>query len=101
MKVIQNNELNLNNGKVSILYFSAAWCGPCKILKPVMEEISKEMSDNIDFHYIDINENMELAGMYQIMSVPTLLFIKEGEIKNKIIGLQTKTNIIHTINNIG
>lgn len=95
-----NNELNLNNKKVSILYFSAAWCGPCKTLKPVMEEISEEMSDNIDIYYIDLNDNIELAGKYQIMSVPSLLFIKEGEIKNKIVGLQTKTNIVNAINNI-
>lgn len=95
-----NNELNLNNGKVSILYFSAAWCGPCKTLKPVMEEISEGMSDNIDIYYIDLNDNIELAGKYQIMSVPSLLFIKEGEIKNKIVGLQTKTNIVNVINNI-
>ena len=100
MILTQNNELNLNNDKVSILYFSAVWCGPCKILKPVMEEISNEMSNSIDIHYIDINDNMELAGKYQIMSVPTLLFIKGGEIKNKIVGLQPKTNIIHAINNI-
>lgn len=100
MILTQNNELNLNNDKVSILYFSAVWCGPCKILKPVMEEISNEMSDSIDIHYIDINDNMELAGKYQIMSVPTLLFVKGGEIKNKIVGLQPKTNIVHAINNI-
>jgi thioredoxin 1 len=100
MRVIQNNDLNLKNEKVSVLYFSAAWCGPCKILKPVMEEISKEMSDNIDINYIDINDNMELCAKYGIMSVPTLLFIKEGENKNKIVGLQPKTNIIHAINNI-
>jgi thioredoxin 1 len=96
----QNNELKLNDGKVSILYFSAVWCGPCKMLKPIMEEISKEMSDNIDIHYIDLNDNIELAGKYQIMSVPSLLFIKEGEIKNKIVGVQTKTNIVNAINNI-
>ena len=100
MILTQNNELNLNNDKVSILYFSAVWCGPCKILKPVMEEISNDMSDSIDIHYIDINDNMELAGKYQIMSVPTLLFVKGGEIKNKIVGLQPKTNIVHAINNI-
>jgi thioredoxin 1 len=96
----QNNELKLNDGKVSILYFSAVWCGPCKMLKPIMEEISKEMSDNIDIHYIDLNDNIELAGKYQIMSVPSLLLIKEGEIKNKIVGVQTKTNIVNAINNI-
>ena len=100
MILVQNNDLNLNNEKTTILYFSAAWCGPCKILKPVMEEISKEMSDSVDILYIDINENMELAGKYGIMSVPTLLFIKGGEIKNKIVGLQPKTNIIHAINNL-
>lgn len=100
MIVVQNNELNLTNDKLNILYFSAVWCGPCKVLKPVMEEISKELTDSVDIYYIDINENTSLAGEYSVMSIPTLVFIKNGEIKNKIVGLQPKTNIIHAINNI-
>jgi len=100
MKSIQNNELSLINNNVSVLYFSASWCGPCKILKPIMEEISNEMLDNVDIYYIDINENMKLSVDNQIMSVPTILISKEGEIKNKIVGLQPKTNIIHAIKNI-
>jgi thioredoxin 1 len=100
MKVVQNNEIIINKDKVTILYFSATWCGPCNILKPVIEEVSKEMSDSVDINYIDINLNMGLSGEYEIMSVPTLIFLKEGEIKNRITGLQPKTNIIHAINNI-
>jgi thioredoxin 1 len=65
-----------------------------------MEEISNEMLDNVDIYYIDINENMKLSVDNQIMSVPTILISKEGEIKNKIVGLQPKTNIIHAIKNI-
>lgn len=98
MIIVKNNELNLNN--IDILYFSAVWCGPCKVLKPVMEEISKELSDTTNIHYIDINENMELSGKYQIMSIPTLIFIKDGVVKNKLIGLQSKTNIVNEINNL-
>ena len=84
---IVNNQLELDNEKLNILYFSAAWCGPCKILKPVMTEISSERTD-VNILYIDINQNMEIAGKYGIMSVPTLIFIKGGEVKNKIVGLQ-------------
>lgn len=100
MILVSNNELNIDSNKISILYFSAVWCGPCKVLKPVMEEISKEMINVVDIYYIDINDNTNLSKDNQIMSVPTLLFMKDGEIKNKIIGLQPKTNILHAINNI-
>lgn len=100
MIVVQNNDLNLSNDKLNILYFSATWCGPCKVLKPVMEEISKELSDSVNIFYIDINENTGLPNTYSIMSIPTLVFVKNGDIKNKIVGLQPKTNIIHAINNI-
>jgi thioredoxin 1 len=96
---IVNNQLELDNEKLNILYFSAAWCGPCKILKPVMTEIAGERTD-VNILYIDINQNMEIAGKYEIMSVPTLIFIKGGEVKNKIVGLQPKTNVIHAIDTI-
>lgn len=96
---IQNNEINLNQDKLSILYFSATWCGPCKILKPIMEEITKEIED-VDFFYIDINDNIEVTQKYGVMSIPTLIFLKDGENKNTIVGLQTKTNITNAINNI-
>lgn len=96
---IANNQLELDNEKLNILYFSASWCGPCKILKPVMTEIAGERTD-VNILYIDINQNMEIAAKYGIMSVPTLIFIKGGEVKNKIVGLQPKTNIIHAIDTI-
>lgn len=100
MIVVNNNDITTNQDKISLLYFSASWCGPCKILKPVMNEISVDMVNDVDIFYIDINNNIELSAYYQIMSVPTILFIKEKEIKHRITGLQPKTTIINEINKL-
>lgn len=100
MIIVQNNELDLSDNMINVLYFSATWCGPCKILKPVMGEISTEMSDKIKTFYIDINENTDLLGKYGVMSVPTLIMVKNDTVMNKIVGVQPKTNIVHAINEI-
>ena len=68
-----------------VIDFFATWCGPCKVLSPVVEQASEEFSD-VAFYKVDIDEEMELAQKYQVMSVPTLLLLKEGEIVNKSVG---------------
>lgn len=79
MKQVSNiDEINqiLTQNKEVILSFSAAWCSPCKALKPKLEEISSQHLD-ISFLKIDIDENPEIAAHYQIRSIPTLVLIKE------------------------
>ena len=61
--------------KPALLDFHAQWCGPCKQLGPVLEELDKEYNGKIDIHKIDIEDEMELAQMFNVMSVPTLVFI--------------------------
>jgi thioredoxin 1 len=97
---IENSQLEINQDKVSILYFSMKQCQPCKILKPVMTEISEEMKDGVDVYYVDIEKNQKISGENTIMSVPTLIFMKDDKIQYRIVGLQPKTNIVHAINNI-
>ncbi|QOV19638.1 thioredoxin [Blautia liquoris] len=72
-------------GKLVVIDFFATWCGPCKVLSPVVDQASEEFTD-VAFYKVDIDEEMELAQRYQVMSVPTVLFIKEGEVVNKSVG---------------
>jgi thioredoxin 1 len=67
--------------------FSAAWCGPCKKLKPIVEELAGEYAGRIDMVHIDVDAARETAARYGIMSVPTLLFFKGGEPAGQLTGL--------------
>ena len=67
----------LNSSKVILVDFFATWCGPCKMLSPILEEIS-EIKENFDIAKIDIDENTELAEKYGIESVPTMIIFKDG-----------------------
>lgn len=71
--------------KIIVIDFFATWCGPCKMLGPVVEQAAVEMNDVI-FYKVDIDDEMNLAQRYQIMSVPTLLFLKNGQVVKKSIG---------------
>ena len=86
------------SGKKSIIQFSATWCNPCKVLKPIMEEISNEMSDKLNFFYMDIDESPSTPTLFSIRGVPTLIqFDEKGEQKAVKVGATTKSNIISWI----
>lgn len=83
----------LQSDKPVIVDFYATWCGPCKMLAPIMEEIEQE-NTNIKVCKIDIDEDSNLAAQYNIMSVPTLIAIKNGQIVNTLVGLRDKQEIL-------
>lgn len=70
--------------------FWAPWCGPCKMIAPVLEEIDAEMSDKVKIVKLDVDENQETAARFGVMSIPTLLILKNGEAVDKVIGFQPK-----------
>lgn len=76
-----------------IVDFYASWCGPCKMMSPVLESVKNKYEDNIKIIKIDIDENRELASKYSIMSVPTLMFFANGELVRKEIGFMPKEKI--------
>lgn len=70
--------------------FWATWCGPCKMIAPVLEELDAEMSDKVKIVKVDVDQNQETAGNYGIMSIPTLLLMKNGETVDKVVGFRPK-----------
>ena len=73
---------------LKVIKFSAQWCGPCRAMKPAWEEAKARITD-VDFEECDIDENPTLASQYRIMSVPTLLFLKDGNVVESLIGLNS------------
>ncbi|MCM1256911.1 MAG: thioredoxin [Roseburia sp.] len=78
---------------VSIIDFSAAWCGPCQMLAPVFEEVSNEFADTASFYKVDVDESRSLSKEFSVTSVPTLVVLKNGEQMETQIGFQPKKNL--------
>ena len=80
-----------------LLDFTAAWCGPCKMMGPIVEEISKEKADVLRVGVMDIDKNPKTPAQFTVMSIPTLILFKGGEVKDQIIGAIPKTAILERI----
>ena len=86
-------DLVLNNPKSVLLDFWATWCGPCRMVAPILEEIAAERED-ILVGKIDVDSEMELAVRFGIVSIPTLIVMKNGEMANKAVGYMPKAEIL-------
>jgi thioredoxin 1 len=78
--------------------FWAPWCGPCKMIAPVLEELDGDMGDKVKIVKVDVDENQETAGKFGIMSIPTLLVLKDGEVVDKVVGFQPKEALAELLN---
>jgi thioredoxin 1 len=78
--------------------FWATWCGPCKMIAPVLEELASEYGDKVKIVKVDVDENQETAGKYGVMSIPTLLVLKDGEVVDKAVGYQPKEALAEVLN---
>lgn len=98
MSVLKINNDNfrsevLESEKVVLLDFYADWCGPCRMLGPVIEEIAAE-NPHIKVGKVNVDENMDLASQFKVVSIPLLVVIKDGEVVNKSLGVSPKEEIL-------
>lgn len=89
----QNFSQEISSGLV-LADFWAPWCGPCKMIAPVLEEVDTEMSEDLKIVKLNVDENQATASQYGVMSIPTLIVFKDGEIADKIIGFQPKEALV-------
>jgi thioredoxin 1 len=88
----------LEGEKLVIVDFWATWCGPCRMLSPLLDEVEEEMSDKITVVKVNVDDADEIAMRYRIMSIPTLLFFKNGQVVDKTVGAMPKSTLVDKIN---
>jgi thioredoxin 1 len=82
-----------SRSKPVVVDFWAPWCGPCRMVGPVLEELSDEMNTQLDFFKLNTDENQETASKFGVMSIPTMIIFKGGEPIDRIVGATTKNNL--------
>ena len=96
-----NFEQEVLAAKVPVLIdFWATWCGPCQLQSPVVDEIAKEMGDQVKVCKVNVDEQASLSLNYQITSIPTLVFMKYGLFQQRMIGLQNRETIMECLNTL-
>ena len=93
IKEILNNDLSEALSGVSVVDFSATWCGPCSMLKPIMDELSDEFDSKAKFYSVDTDENGELCSDFGVNSIPAVFIMKDGKISDSFVGYQSKETV--------
>ncbi len=101
MKIINENEFNeVTKSGVVLVDFFASWCGPCRMMAVILEDIAKEVDGTAQIYKVDVDESESLARKFGIMSIPTLLLFKNGQLVEKHVGVWQKEDCIKAIKNI-
>ena len=88
----------LQDSRLVIVDFWATWCGPCRMLSPLLDEVEEEMADKIVVVKVNVDDADEVAAQFRIMNIPTLLFFKNGQIVDKTVGAMPKPALVERIN---
>ena len=101
-KVVTNTNFQelIEGDKPVMIDFWATWCGPCRILSPTVDEIADEYADRITVAKCNVDDAEEIAMQFRIMSIPTLIFLKDGVVVDKRVGVVSKEEIVSIINSI-
>ena len=90
----------LDSEKLSMIDFWAEWCGPCRAIGPVVEELSKEFEGRVNVGKVNVDHNPQLSMNYGITSIPAILFIKNGQVVDKLVGAQPKHSFVKKIESL-
>ena len=90
----------VNSSNPVVIDFHATWCGPCKVLSPILEELDDEI-EGVEFVKLDVDQHPQIAGQNQVMGVPTVVILKDGEFKDRFVGVQPKEVIKEKITSLG
>ncbi len=101
MKVLSDSTFDetLFSEDLLLVDFWAEWCGPCKMIAPILEEISHEKKGVLEIGKLDVDDNMETARRYEVMSIPTLILFKKGEPVARLVGARSKSALLKEIEN--
>lgn len=92
------NEVEKEDAGTVLVDFWAPWCGPCKMLAPILDEVEAEIGDKIKITKMNVDENPEVPGRFGVMSIPTLILFQNGKVVNKLSGLQPKEQLLAWLN---
>ena len=91
VKEIKNDNLDeARKSSYAVIDFNAVWCNPCRMLAPVLEELSEELAGEVDFYSCDVDENGALAAEFRVSSIPCVVILKDGQAMNAAVGFQPK-----------
>ena len=99
MNITKNNfeQEVLHSDKPVLIDFWAPWCGPCRMLSPVISEIAEEYGDKVKVCKVNVDDEGELAASFNVMSIPTLVVVKDGKVTNSAVGVRPKAQIVEMI----
>ncbi len=82
---------------VALVDFWAEWCGPCKMLGPIIEEVAQEISDKAVVAKVDVDQAQQLAAQFNVRSIPAIFILKDGKVVDQFVGLQDKTTLVNAV----